>query len=67
MHCHPNSTNLVTKRLFYPCSPNDQITLESEMTKIPFLSQTLLIPNKIHTETINHIQTQINTHNKQIK
>jgi len=30
------------------------------MTKIPFLSQNSLIPNKIRTETNNHIRAHIN-------
>ena len=30
-------------------------------------SQNPLIPTKTHTEAINHIQSHINTHNKQIK
>jgi len=55
---------LVTKRLFYPCSSNDQNTPESKMTNIPFLSQNPLIPNKTHIETINNIQIHINTHNE---
>jgi len=46
-----------------PLLTNDQNTLEYKMTKIPFLSQTL-IPNKIYTKTINHTQAHINTHNK---
>jgi len=55
------------KWLVYPSSPNDQNTSESKITKIPFLIQNPLIPNKIHIETNNHIQTHINTHNKQLK
>ena len=35
-----------------------------KMTKIPFLNQKPLIPNKIHTETTNHTQAHIDTHNK---
>jgi len=34
------------------------------MTKIPFYRQNPLIPTKIHSETINHIQAHMNTYNK---